>query len=187
MKMVCFTACCGDTHTKKKEVGHKKAPLPLPLFPSSLLPNMPPNIKTTTRKSRGGTAPRAKIDAENRANAKSFPAGLEWQHAAGTKRKKRRVRPGTKALREIRKYQKSTDLIIPREAFSRLVREIAQDLRPHSDLRFQASAITALQEASENFLVPLFSDAQLLAFHGKRISVQAKDMQMVCRLRNNHH
>ena len=62
-------------------------------------------------------------------------------------RKKPRYRPGTVALREIRKYQKSTELLIRRMPFARLVRGIAQDFR--SDLRFQASAIMALQEAAE--------------------------------------
>merc|ERR1712184_103730 len=64
--------------------------------------------------------------------------------------------PGTVALREIRKYQKSTDLLIRKLPFQRLVREIAQDYK--SDLRFQSSAVAALQEASESYLVGLFED-----------------------------
>ena len=58
-----------------------------------------------------------------------------------------RFRPGTVALREIRKYQKSTELLIRKLPFQRLVREIAQDFK--TDLRFQSSAVLALQEASE--------------------------------------
>jgi len=65
-----------------------------------------------------------------------------------------RYRPGTVALREIRKYQKSTELLIRKLPFQRLVREIAQDFK--TDLRFQSSAVLALQEAAEAYLVGLF-------------------------------
>uniref|UniRef100_A0A6N2KAY2 Core Histone H2A/H2B/H3 domain-containing protein n=1 Tax=Salix viminalis TaxID=40686 RepID=A0A6N2KAY2_SALVM len=66
---------------------------------------------------------------------------------------------GTVALREIRKYQKSTELLIRRLPFQRLVREIAQDFK--TDLRFQSSAVAALQEAAEAYLVGLFEDTNL--------------------------
>lgn len=72
----------------------------------------------------------------------------------GGVKKPRRYRPGTVALREIRKYQKSTDLLIRKAPFQRLVREIAQEYK--SELRFQSSAIMALQEAAEAYLVGLF-------------------------------
>ena len=74
----------------------------------------------------------------------------------GQPRKKQRFRPGTVALREIRRYQKSTDLLIMKLPFQRLVREIAQDLR--ADLRFQASALWALQESAEAYLVGIMED-----------------------------
>lgn len=73
---------------------------------------------------------------------------------AGGVKKPHRYRPGTVALREIRKYQKSTDLLLRKLPFQRLVREIAQDFK--NDLRFQSTAILALQEASEAYLVGLF-------------------------------
>ena len=76
--------------------------------------------------------------------------------------------PGTVALREIRKYQKSTELLIRKLPFQRLVREIAQDFK--ADLRFQSAAILALQEASEAYLVSLFEDTNLCAIHAKRVS-----------------
>jgi len=75
-------------------------------------------------------------------------------------------RPGTVALREIRRYQKSTELLIRKLPFQRLVREIAQDFK--TDLRFQSAAIGALQEASEAYLVGLFEDTNLCAIHAKR-------------------
>ena len=78
-----------------------------------------------------------------------------------------RYRPGTVALREIRKYQKSTELLIRKLPFQRLVREIAQDFK--TDLRFQSSAVLALQEAAEAYLVGLFEDTNLAAIHAKRV------------------
>jgi histone H3 len=92
-----------------------------------------------------------------------------------------RYRPGTLALREIRKYQKSTELLLKKAPFVRLVREIAMDFRSY--LRFQASAILALQEATEAYLIGLFEDTNLLAIHGKRVTIFPKDMQMARRIR----
>ena len=89
--------------------------------------------------------------------------------------------PGTVALREIRRYQKSTELLIRKLPFQRLVREIAQDFK--SDLRFQSSAIGALQESVEAYLVSLFEDTNLCAIHAKRVTIQSKDIQLARRLR----
>ena len=83
-----------------------------------------------------------------------------------------RYRPGTVALREIRRYQKSTELLIRKLPFQRLVREIAQDFK--TDLRFQSSAVMALQEASEAYLVGLFEDTNLCAIHAKRVTIMPK-------------
>jgi histone H3/H4 len=88
---------------------------------------------------------------------------------------------GTVALREIRKYQKSTDLLIRKLPFQRLVREIAQDFK--NDLRFQSSAIAALQEAAEAYLVGLFEDANLCAIHSKRVTIMPKDIGLARRIR----
>ena len=92
-----------------------------------------------------------------------------------------RYRPGTVALREIRKYQQGTDLLIRKLSFQRLVKEISADYK--TDLRFQSSALLALQEASEAFLIKLFQDTQLCALHAKRMTIMAKDMQLARRLR----
>ena len=94
--------------------------------------------KQTARKSTGGKAPRKQL--ATKAARKSAPA-------TGGIKKPHRFRPGTVALREIRRYQKSTELLIRKLPFQRLVREIAQDFK--TDLRFQSSAVLALQEASE--------------------------------------
>lgn len=96
------------------------------------------------------------------------------------KRKRYRYRPGTVALREIRKYQRSTKLLIPKLAFQRVVREIAENSRP--DLKFQASALMALQEAAESYLVQVFTDANLAAIHAGRVGIYANDIQFSLRL-----
>ena len=96
--------------------------------------------KQTARKSTGGKAPRKQL--ATKAARKSAPA-------TGGVKKPHRYRPGTVALREIRRYQKSTELLIRKLPFQRLVREIAQDFK--TDLRFQSSAVMALQEASEAY------------------------------------
>jgi histone H3 len=101
--------------------------------------------------------------------------------SAGGVKKPRRYRPGTVALREIRKYQRSTELLIRKGPFQRLVREVARDFK--DDLRFQSTALAALQEASEAFLVGLFEDTNLCAIHAKRVTIMPKDMSLARRLR----
>ena len=101
--------------------------------------------------------------------------------ATGGVKKPHRYRPGTVALREIRRYQKSTELLIRKLPFQRLVREIAQDFK--TDLRFQSSAVLALQEASEAYLVGLFEDINLFAIHAKRVTIMPKDIQLARRIR----
>ncbi|XP_062268449.1 histone H3-like centromeric protein A [Platichthys flesus] len=96
--------------------------------------------------------------------------------------KKRRFRPGTKALMEIRRYQKSTDLLLRKGPFSRLVREVCQTFSREA-LRWQVYAILALQEAAEAFLVLLFSDANLCAIHAKRVTLFPRDIQLARRIR----
>ncbi|KAK2703350.1 hypothetical protein QYM36_018143 [Artemia franciscana] len=64
---------------------------------------------------------------------------------------------------------------------ARLVREIAQDFK--TDLRFQSSAVMALQEASEAYLVGLFEDTDLCAIHAKRVTIMPKGIQLARRIR----
>ena len=119
----------------------------------------------------GGKAPRKQLAAK--VARKTAPlASVKKPH---------RYKPGTVALREIRKYQKSTDLLIRKLPFQRLVREIAQDFK--SDLRFQSTAILALQEAAEAYLVNLFEDTNLCAIHAKRVTIMPKDIQLARRIR----
>ena len=129
-----------------------------------------------------------------RASIKSFPGAKAPRKTISFKaparkttpiqmsiKRPRRFRPGTVALREIRKFQKSTDLLIRKLPFQKVVREIATQFK--SDLRFQSQAILALQEACEAYLVKLFEDTNLCAIHAKRVTIMAKDMMLAKRIR----
>lgn len=135
--------------------------------------------KQTARKSTGGKSPR-KTHA-TKAARKNLPSD-------GTPKVKKphRFHPGTVALREIRKYQKGVELLVRKLPFQRLVREIAQNAPIEKpDLRFQASALAALQEAAEDFLVSLFEDTNHCAIHAKRVTIMPKDLALARRLRRD--
>ncbi|EKX36203.1 histone H3 variant [Guillardia theta CCMP2712] len=133
----------------------------------------PIRTKQTAKKSTGGKAPR-----KGRAKKDSRRSTV---HDGGVK-KPHRFRPGTVALREIRRYQKSTELLIRKIPFQRLVREVTQDLG-FRGIRYKADAIMALQEASEAYLVGLFEDTNLCAIHAKRVTIMPKDIQLARRIR----
>ena len=101
---------------------------------------------------------------------------------SGAKPGKRRYRPGERALREIRFYQRNTDLLIRRLPFARLVREV-QTYFFRKPYRWQAEAMVALQEAAEAHLVGLFEDANLCTIHAKRVTIMPKDLQLARRIR----
>ncbi|XP_054568212.1 uncharacterized protein LOC114233576 [Eptesicus fuscus] len=153
-----------------KRQGRRASPLTHPQFNFSSFAMA--RTKQTARKSTGGKAPRKQL--ATKAARKSAPA-------TGGVKKPHRYRPGTVALREIRRYQKSTELLIRKLPFQRLVREIAQDFK--TDLRFQSSAVMALQEACEAYLVGLFEDTNLCAIHAKRVTIMPKDIQLARRIR----
>ncbi|KAI6130442.1 histone-fold-containing protein [Pisolithus croceorrhizus] len=142
--------------------------------------------KHTARKSTGGHPPKEPaVSSTRKRDAHQSHADDE-----DGQRKKRRYRPGTVALREIRKYQRSTDLLLRRLPFARVVREIALDMMTDTNyhmgdtgLRWQSSAILALQEATEAFLVHLFEDANLCAIHAKRVTIMQRDIQLARRIR----
>ncbi|KYO40442.1 histone H3-like centromeric protein A [Alligator mississippiensis] len=100
--------------------------------------------------------------------------------------RRRRYRPGQRALLEIRKYQRSTDLLIRRLPFARVVREICLNYTRGVDFHWQAMALLALQEAAEAFLVHLLEDSYLCAIHAKRVTLFPKDMQLARRIRGLH-
>ena len=105
----------------------------------------------------------------------------------GGVKKRYRYRPGTVALKQIRQYQKSTDLLIRKLPFQRLVCEIACDSEVIKSplcgkVRFQSAAIMALQEAAEAYLIGLFEDTNLCAIHAKRVTIMPKDIQLARRI-----
>ena len=121
-------------------------------------------VKQTARKSTGGEAPRKQL-LTKAARKAALPIG-------GCK-KPHRYHPGTVALREICKYQKSTDLLLCKLPFQHLARELTQDVR--GDLHFQATELAASQEASEAYLIGLLEDTNLCAIHAKRVTIMPKD------------
>ncbi|KAF5312713.1 hypothetical protein D9619_002344 [Psilocybe cf. subviscida] len=130
-----------------------------------------PHQVTALMSYAGGKAPRKQL-AVMTASKNDIPASRKKPH---------RFRPGTVALREIRRYQKSSKLLIRRMPFQRLVREIAQDYK--ADIRFQSAAIEALQDSAKAYLVGLFEDVNLAALHAKRVTIMPRDMALARRLR----
>lgn len=133
--------------------------------------------KALGRKVRRREGNRAKSKGDKKEKAKR---GRKTPNKGGVK-KPHRYRPGTVALREIRRYQKSTELLIRKIPFMRLVRQIADDIQ--NDLRFQASALKCLQEAAESYLVKLFEDTNLCGIHAKRVTIMPKDIQLARKIR----
>ena len=129
--------------------------------------------KQTARQSTGGKAPRKQLATKSARASAPATGGVKKPH---------RYRPGTVALREIRRYQKSTDLLIRKLPFQRLVREIMTD-SIIADFRWQTTALLALQEASEAYLVGLFEDTNLCAVHAKRVTIMPKDIHLARRIR----
>jgi histone H3 len=130
--------------------------------------------------------------------ARAVLAGKESRargpQSEGGRRRARRFRPGTVALKEIRRHQKTATLLIPKLPFQRLVREIADKVTAGGtqqggaefwNARFQSNAIEALQEASEQFITGLLSDAYRITLHAKRVTISPKDIRLVLELRGD--
>ena len=94
----------------------------------------------------------------------------------------RRFRKGTRALQEIRKLQKTTELLIRKRPFQRLVREVMQDLK--TGLRIQGAALCALQEATEAYIIGILEDTNSCAIHAKRVTIMPKDMRLTMRIKS---
>lgn len=149
------------------------SPTKRPAFP----PSKAPRANFTTSLARAGPIGKRPSSFTGGGQAQAQPVHMRRRH-----------RPGVKAIREIRHFQKTTDLLIRRLPFARLVREVANDfIKTEFDdgvgLRWQSQAILALQEAAEAFLVHLFEDANLCAIHAKRVTVMQKDIQLARRIR----
>ena len=131
--------------------------------------------KQTARKSTGGKAPNQQLATKS---------GRARTRATAKKKRPHRYRPGTKALREIRQYQKSTDLLLSKIPFQRLVREITEHICK-KQYRYTKDAMLALQEAAEAHLIELFKDSNLLVIHAKRVTLMPKDIQLARRIRGD--
>lgn len=107
--------------------------------------------------------------------------GKKVASASQGAKRSHRWRPGTVALREVKRAQRGTELLVQKAPFSRLVREIAESHK--AGLRFQASAVAAIQEATESFVISLLSDSNLVALHANRVTAMPRDLQLVRRLR----
>merc|ERR1712194_33365 len=123
--------------------------------------------------------------AKGKGLIKEKPAKKRVPKDGDEPKKQRRNRPGTLALREIRRYQRKTDLVIKRAPFQRVVRDLADEVMP--EFRFQPSALNALQECTESFMISLMEDTNLCTLHAKRTTCMVKDMQLAKRIRGDKY
>jgi histone H3/H4 len=152
--------------------------------------NNPRHDGTRTTHGVGGKSP-GKSPAGMGGKSPGKPAA-----AKGPKRKPHRYKPGTVALREIRRYQKSTDTLIKRFPFGNLVREILQQIAKENNKKFeheereyriQAFALECLQQAAEMYLVHMFEDANLAAIHAKRVTIMQKDVDLARHIKKEYY
>ncbi|XP_057818154.2 histone H3 [Cryptomeria japonica] len=130
-------------------------------------------------------APAAESSSAAAARGRRSAKGPRVTATPMTARKPYRFKPGTVALREIKRYQKSFELLIPALPFARLVREVTAHYTLEVN-RWTAEALVALQEAAEDYVVNLFDDSNLCAIHAKRVTIMPKDMHLARRLRGVH-
>ena len=135
---------------------------------------------------KGGKQPRKHISRKVLREGINPTGGIKKPH---------RYRPGMLALREIRWYQRSTENLIKRTPFQKLIREISQEYHicpdgpgtPSVQVHFQSTAVAALQEAAENFIVGLFEDVNLLAIHARCVTIMPRDIWLALHIRGDHH
>ena len=128
-----------------------------------------------------------KVSSKKAVAAKSGKKAVKSASGGSSSGVKRthRFRPGTVALRQIRKFQRGTELLIRKAPFQRLVRESAQQQK--DGLRWAASAVAAVQEATESYIISLLSDANLCALHSRRVTAMPRDLQLARRLRGDRN
>ncbi|EPY27914.1 histone H3 [Strigomonas culicis] len=157
----------------------------LSLSPSlPLLATRPPSLPHTQQPSPLSSMSRVKETARAKRSITSKKSKKAPRAASGVKHA-RRWRPGTVALREVKKFQRSVDLLIQRAPFQRLVREIAAAQK--EGIRFSSSALLALQESTEAYVVSLLADTNLATVHARRVTIMPRDIQLALRLRGDRH
>ncbi len=166
-------------HTTTVNVGNKQQVLP---------PAVAARMAKASNAAAGGKSP-AMGGKSTAMGGKSTAMGpkkgakkANGSSSGGIQKNGHRYRPGTKALMEIRKYQKSTECLLKRRPFQRLVRETAQDLGK-GEMRWQTTAIEALREASDAFLTNFFEDVNELAIHAQRVTIMPKDISLARKFR----
>lgn len=130
--------------------------------------------KQTARKSTGGKAPRKQLTTKAARKTSDAPTPSAGKTA-------KRFKTGTVALRDIRKYQKTTDLLLKKLPFQRMCRDIANKL--NVEMRFKFEALAAIQESFEDFMTNLFEDANMCVKHCNRVTLMPKDLQLVCKMK----
>ena len=146
----------------------------------------PPRKDIPQAPRKGGKQPRKFISHKMLRKGIKPTGGLKKPH---------RYQPGMIALREIRRYQRSTRNLIKQTPFQKLIREISQEYRicpdgpgtPSVQVRFHSTAIAALQEAAENYIVGLFEDVNLLAIHARQVTIMPRDIRLVLCIQGDHH
>jgi histone H3 len=134
-------------------------------------------LKQTARRSSEGKAPCFAL-ATMATRVEATQAGQKILHHTGGVKKPHFYQPGTVALHKIRRFQKSTELLIRKAPFQHLCREIAQRISANGDIRFQSTAILALHKALEAYIICLFEDTNQCALHAKRVTIMPKDMRL---------
>ena len=151
-------------------------------FSGEYQPNSDVNLSSSSESNSQLTQESA-MAINNSSRAKLSTRSQNKQAIIASTRKSSRFRPGTVALREIRRYQRSTELLIPKAPFQRLVKEILLDVSTTDVHRIQAGALNALHEAAEQFMVQTFDDANLCAIHASRSTVMKKDLLLAKRIK----
>lgn len=146
---------------------------------SKITKSKTPSKITKIYRGKGKTKPDTPIPAKKKKSEKRSPDEPS--------KKRRRLKKGTRALKEIRFYQKSTFYLLRKLPFQRLIREICTDIGGRPDIRFQSSALECLQVAAESYLVALFEYTNLLAIHAKRVTVMPHDMTLCLRIREENN
>lgn len=170
-----------------KQTARKSTATPAPPKPDPLAHRR--RVLETKRSSLGSAASSYIRNQGSSSGSSSGPAsglGSRGKHITfkSDVKVKPRLGSGEAALNEIRKLQKSTELLIPKSVFHRCVREITQNLGEGSEsLRYQVAALLALQEATEHYMTSLFEDAYLCTIHAKRVTLFTKDMDLCRKLR----
>ena len=141
----------------------------------------PAKTAKPTKRTAGKSIPGKSIPGGRRALQKAAAAQKKIEASSDAPKKKRRFKAGTVALREIRKYQRSTDNLVPAAPMERVVRSILQE-QGHTDIRLSKKGMAAIHEAAETYLAEQFNVMCELAIFRGGVTITAKDLAMAKKL-----